>query len=130
MPHAILLRGCLLPAPRGECAHADRRFWLRSKHIPRPNEALQADARDTAPPGSKRARLRDKKRRQMSLGAVVAMEQHKYTDEGLDTFDCAMEEFMEQTNLDVRRPPPTHTPALCRSLRFQTCRLHLARLVV
>lgn len=52
----------------------------------------------------------------MSLGAVVAMEQRKYTDDGVDTFDCAMEEFMEQTNLDVRAagtPVQAAPPNIC-----------------
>lgn len=71
--------------------------------------------------GAKPTRLKDKRRRRMSLGAVVAMEQHKYTEDGVDTFDCAMEEFMQQTNLDVRRLPPCGT-AVSAAVCVGSCR--------
>lgn len=78
---------------------------------------MQAALEDlTANLGSQRVRVKDKRRRRMSLGAVVAMEQHKYTEDGVDTFDCAMEQFMEQTNLDVRLCLPVAVqapPAAC-----------------
>lgn len=57
----------------------------------------------------------------MSLGAVVAMEMQKYSEGGIDMFDCAMKEFMEQTNLEVRATG-TATRAVAQPL---TCLAHL-----